>query len=370
LLKTFVQDTSAVLNWSRAPSLASLSKARRSLTVDACRQLVRQLIDRLSALTTKRHEHLSGRRIVGIDSTRIITPRTPETLRKLERPRAGAWLRSHYPQALVVMAVDVMRRMPIDWVLLPKKRGERIGARALADSLKVGDVAVMDRGFPARWLVGDLLQRQIDVVIRMTVTAANAWPEVLAFLKTGADEGFVDVGVGDGESQRVVRMRLIRRSFRPRQPRKKRKAQPLIVLTSLPAKDFPHEEILRIYTARWGVETVLREIKCNFTIERFHARSLQGIEQEIAAVFAWIALGSAIQHLAEAGLPQGRRVYRDLCFSSASDIMDAWLEGQDPGPLIEKEIEAVRRFHYLPKANRHYQRKRKAPYGRFCNVGK
>ena len=115
---------------------------------------------------------------------------------------------------------------------------------------------------------------------------------------------------------------------------------------------------------------MLREIKCSFTIERFHARSLQGIEQEIAAVFAWIALGSAIQHLAEAGLPEGRRVYRNLCFDSASNIIAAWLQGQDPGPLIEREIDAIRRYHYLPKADRHFERKRKAPHGRFCNVGK
>ena len=53
LLKTFAEDTAGLLKWRRAPSLASLSRARRSLTVDTCRQLVRQLVDRLSALTTK-----------------------------------------------------------------------------------------------------------------------------------------------------------------------------------------------------------------------------------------------------------------------------------------------------------------------------
>src|SRR2546423_13898443 len=62
LLKTFVKDTAALLKWTRAPSLASLSKARRSLSVEACRDLVRKLVARLSALTTKRHEHASGRR--------------------------------------------------------------------------------------------------------------------------------------------------------------------------------------------------------------------------------------------------------------------------------------------------------------------
>lgn len=370
LLKTFAEDTAALLKWQRAPSLASLSRARRSLTVDTCRQLVRQLVDRLSAQTTKRHEHPSGRRIVAIDGTWLITPRTDETLRMLDRPRAGSWLRSHYPQARVVMAVDVMRRMPLEWVLLPKKTGERAGAEVLANALKAGDIAVMDRGFPARWLIDLMLQKGIDVVMRMTVSEANAWDVVHAFMKTGAKEGRVEITVGEGEKARVIPVRLIRRNFRPGRPRKDQKAQPLVVLTSLSAEDFPPEEIIPIYTARWGIETVLREIKCSFDIERFHARSLQGIEQEVAAIFAWIALGSAIQHLAEAGLEEGRRVYRNLCFEAASDIVTAWLEGQDPGPLIEREIVAVQRYHYLPKADQHFERKRKAPHGRFCNVGK
>lgn len=371
LLSTFVADTAHVLGWSRAPSLASLSKARRSLSVSNCRDVMRRLVERVSLHAPKRQCHASGRRFVGIDGTRFIVPRTKETLGKLDRPMAGAWLHSHYPQAMVIVAFDLFRRLPIDWALVAKGRHERSGAVKLIDSLSPGDVAVMDRGFPARWLLGLLTDHAIDIVVRMTVSEANAWPEVKLFLSSGQSDGVVQVTIGKGKEARLVPMRLIRRNFRPGRPRKGQKVQPLVILTTLPHSDgFDRDEILRLYSARWGIESVFREIKCEFDIERFHARSLLGIEQEIAAVLTWIALGSAIQHLAEVGLPDGRRVYRTLCFDSAARIMDACLRGDDPISLLDQAILAVQRFHYLPQQGRHYQRKRKAPYGRFCNVGK
>jgi hypothetical protein len=306
---------------------------------------------------------------VAFDGIKLNVPRTSATLKQFDRPR-NSWLRSHFPQALVVVAVDLYRRVPIDWCLLPKKTGERDAVLPLANSLREGDIAVFDRGFPARWLVGGLMDRRIDVVVRMTVSEANAWPEVKQFLRTGKKEAVVEIKVGPKGEQRIERARLIFRKFKGKSKNGK-KSQPLVIMTTLmDEKQFDREEILKLYTARWGIETCFREVKCAFSIEQFHARSILGIEQEIAAVLVWIALGSSLQHLAEVGLPEGRRVYRNLCFAKATRIMEAYLRGDDLDVLIQKAIEAISRYHYLPQKDRHFPRVRKSPYRRWNQSAK
>ena len=136
MLATLAQETAGLLGWRHAPSPASLSQARGKLTVSACRNLVSHLIDRLWGWQRACFRHHLPRRFVAIDGTRFICPRSRETLAKLDRPHATPWLLSHYPQALVVVAFDVVRRLPLSWVLLPKGRGERAAMEPLLETLR------------------------------------------------------------------------------------------------------------------------------------------------------------------------------------------------------------------------------------------
>ena len=140
----------------------------------------------------------------------------------------------------------------------------------------------------------------------------------------------------------------------------------MVILTTLTTdQGFDRESIIALYAARWGVETIFREMKCEFDIERFHARSVAGIEQEIAAVLAWIAFASAIQLLAESKLPDGRRVYRTLCFDEATRVMNAILAGHDLSEALITAIDNVCRYHYGNRSGRSFPRERKSPLGRF-----
>lgn len=363
MMNTFLTDTAALLGWEHRPTLSSLSEARGKLGIDACRSILRALADRLATTTPKRFRHPSGRRFIGIDGTRLIAPRSTDTRRRLNGMMYNRWFASHNPQALVVVALDLMRRLPLDFALLAKGRGEREGAKHLAAHFRAGDVAVMDRGFPARWLLKDFLSAKIAVIVRMNATAAGSWPEVIEFLRSGKTEALVPVRI---DRQQTVPMRLIRRNFRRGRPRRGQKAETMVILTTLTAEEgFDRDTIIKLYAARWGIETVFREVKCEFDLERFHSRSVAGIQQEIAAVLAWIGFASALQLVAESKLPDGRRVYRTLCFSEATRVMEAIFAGGDVSAALDRAIENVCYYHYAPKAGRSFPRERKAPIGRF-----
>lgn len=364
LMNTMLSDAASFLDWDRNPSIASLSQARDKLSAESCRTVLRLLSERLGKIIPKRICHPSGRRFIALDGLRLLAPRSGDTLKHLNKTKYTRWLSSHYPQALCVVAVDLFRKLPLDFVLLPKGRGERLGAQQLAEHFHPGDVAIMDRGFPARWLLKEFLDRKIDVVIRMMAGKFGAWPEVTAFLKSGKNAAVVAVKI---EGNRTISLRLIRRNCRVGRPKRGQKVETMVIMTTLTAQDdFDRDALIKLYSARWGIESLFRDMKCEFTIERFHSESVNGMQQEIAAILAWLAFAAAIQLIAENNLPDGRRVLRTLCFVEATKIMEAILaKTKGISAIIEQAIENVARFHYAPKPGRSFPRVCKSPYGRF-----
>ena len=55
------------------------------------------------------------------------------------------------------------------------------------------------------------------------------------------------------------------------------------VITNLDAKNFPVEELKRLYSMRWGIETSFRELKYTVGLLHFHAKKVENITQEIFA---------------------------------------------------------------------------------------
>jgi DDE family transposase len=361
MISDMARDFSSLVGWQHKPSAASFAYARKKLTPEQCHELLRAVVAKAEAATGGRFAHASGRRLIAIDSTRMVVPRTPSTVQRFPRPGYRDGRRAHFPQSLAVFAVDVTKRLPLDWVMLSKGHGEREGGLRLAQGLRAGDVVVMDRGFPARALLREMLDRKLDIVVRMTTSDANAWPEVLSFLQSNVDEQDVDVRV---DEDRCVRMRLIRRKFRPGRPRKHQKAETMVVLSTLM---FPRDDILEIYTARWGVETLLRELKVDLEVEDFHSRSRSGLEQEVAMSLLWIALTSALQHIAEQPITDGRRVVRTHAAHAAERMIEGMCAGKDAWEHYEEDLEWLRETAVRPRPGRSSPRYSKSPFGRFNN---
>jgi hypothetical protein len=87
----------------------------------------------------------------------------------------------------------------------------------LLETLGRGDFAIMDRGFPARWLLAMLVDPGIDVVMRMTAAEAGSWPEVVEFLASGSKSAVISCNLSKGRS---VTVRLVRKNARLGRPKK------------------------------------------------------------------------------------------------------------------------------------------------------
>lgn len=55
------------------------------------------------------------------------------------------------------------------------------------------------------------------------------------------------------------------------------------VITNLDTEEFPPDELKRLYSMRWGIETSFRELKYTVGLLHFHAKKVENITQEIFA---------------------------------------------------------------------------------------
>lgn len=55
------------------------------------------------------------------------------------------------------------------------------------------------------------------------------------------------------------------------------------IITNLSAEDFPLEEVKRLYSMRWEIETSFRDLKYPLGLLNFHARKTEVVYQEIYA---------------------------------------------------------------------------------------
>ena len=106
-------------------------------------------------------------------------------------------------------------------------------------------------------------------------------------------------------------------------------------------------------------------MKDAFSIERFHARTLKGIEQEIAAVIAWIALSAVLKDHLENELGDGRMVSGTTCRAAVENLLLAAWRGEDITRVLDIWLGEILRYAYKPRPGRSFPRTCKLPKKRF-----
>lgn len=289
------------MGWRRAPTPGALSQAREKLPMTTTRDLWGAVRDHvMSALDTPLNR-VADLRVVAIDGTRVLVPDHPEAERRFGRPSGKPGTKKPLPQALVVLGFDVFSRVPVGASLMRYDGSERIGAMGMADLLGPGSLAVMDRGFVGKALLREMIAAGGEVLVRMTTSEANSWDCVYRFLKDGERESTVDLVLparpGIQEPPLAVRVRLVRRAFARGRPRKGQTRETMVLLTTVTdAERLSADQLVALYAERWGIETLFRDLKTVFDLERFHSRSPDRICQEIYAALLWLTLAAAMEY--------------------------------------------------------------------------
>jgi len=258
---------------ARAPTAASFCNARKKLRPQALRSVLRTLAGGLLAREAPRWR---GLRVFAIDGSRFSVRRSAALWQSCGAPRGGGT-----PQVQITTLFELFGEVPLDVDVGPFGGSERVQAGSHLDCLRPGDLLVLDRGYPSFALLRDLIARGLHFAVR--VPNASTFAAVAEFLASGRDDARIQIAPswdflqahGGGPCQP-----LHLRALRLRAPDGSR----TVILTSLPARQFCLAHVANLYRRRWRIEEHYKLVKSeHFGQRQFHAKSFEGVAQEIYA---------------------------------------------------------------------------------------
>lgn len=276
--------------WPKAqtPHRSALTKARSKLSWEAFAELLRKVVDLAYQVFPQRDEYTwRGLSVFAFDGSKYTLPATPE-LRETFDPDSGLDKpgKGHYPQALVNTVFDVFRRMPVGRTVCPiKGSGEREEALKLLDLLPLACVCLFDRGYPSYGFIHALLQQPRYFLMRCP--AQSTFPAVESFVRSGQKDGFIWLMPSDMFKRGLTKAE--RKTLKSIKLRIIRLTHPdgtlSVLLTNLfDKKTFSCQSVIDLYYRRWAIENHYRDEKVGFEIERFHSKTVNGVQQELFAI--------------------------------------------------------------------------------------
>ena len=148
------------------------------------------------------------------------------------------------------------------------------------DVLGPDDVLVLDRGYPAAWLVALLNARGIRFVMRCDND--SGWSATKAFLRSGADEAWVTLKAPNAHDVRdwgcpadMPRVRLVRQTSPNGKVR--------VLATNLDSQAYPCHAFAALYHQRWRIEEAFKRLKLRMKLEAVSGLSQQALIVDVAA---------------------------------------------------------------------------------------
>ena len=169
------------------------------------------------------------------------------------------------------------------------------------------DVLVLDRGYPAAWLVAHLVERGIRFCMRCD--KANGWSAMRSFVRSGQLDAVVTLNRPSRQdaldyecSGKAPQVRLVRQIAPNGQVR--------VLATNLDGQSFPGEVFADLYHQRWRIEEAFKRLKHRSRLECVCGLTQHALLVDVAAKVLSDNLGSLVCQAAseEADLPGRRRV--------------------------------------------------------------
>jgi hypothetical protein len=341
---------------------AAFCKARKKLPPEVIRSLVHQVSDRFDKqFGSKLRWH--ERRVFAVDGTKINVQRHEDLAEAFGVPFGG-----HCPQILASTLFELTSKVPYGLTIGPNDGAEREQLFSLLDRLHPGDILVLDRGYPSFEVMRALMDAGVDFVMRVTIS--SGFNAVEHFLESGREDGEI---VLDPPSRHLMRDRgpIKVRALRVTVPDSK----PTVLLTSLRGAPFSNSEIREIYRRRWEIEEYYKLVKGDYFGQgQFHAKSPDGVRQEVFAVTLFVAI---TRYLMAAAARVHKLPYSQVTAKSGVLAFAAYLtrlllasDVDAVAPTLDRLLRRIVRIRYRKRPGRRFRRRSFKPKSKWCGRGK
>lgn len=262
----------------RIVTKSAFSQARKKLKYEAFVELNQEQVAYF-------YEHFApqtwcGFRLVAVDGSTSELPRTPEAIEHF-----GAWHPAQgdpCPLARVSQMFDVVNKITLDALIVPKALGERALAARHFALLQAGDLTLLDRGYPAFWLFALILAQEAHFCARMPLTG---WRVVEQFVASGLAEQIVTLHPGYEAHKECLARQLSTESLTVRLIRVELNTGEVEVLVTslLDSQLYPVTVFKELYHQRWPVEEDYKVVKSRIEVENFTGTSVLAVYQDFHA---------------------------------------------------------------------------------------
>lgn len=366
---------SDVLQWTKKddqPSGPALSQARRKLDPQRCREVVTQVRDLCTTARAEAAVGYGGFRLMALDGTKFALPAYKSMIEHFGCPKQSP----RGPQGSFTLVWDVGANQPVDWLVGSYRTCERVHAQEMIARLSYGDLLLGDRNFSSRRILFALHAQRVEWLMCVRSAGPGTFAEVIAFVASNLDDQLIKLVQRD--HQGAVRQdapQIPVRLLRLRLP----DGSTSVFITSLvDSARHPAATLLKLYTARWRIETAFHELKIWHGLEHFHARYPDGIHQEIAALMLFQLLTSELEAQARVQKrttipppePQGKppqvrkltvRFNRRTVADCVTNMLSAAANGDDAlRQAFDASVRRIWRGRQTVKSGRKFLRERKS----------
>lgn len=186
---------------------------------------------------------------------------------------------THYPKMYTVSAVDVVNGILRDF-RFHQGQCEVLFAREMIKKFEKNSLTIYDRLHGTYASMKNHEDAGNYFLIRARVGGDTTQSQLREFRDSNAKSKTIIFRPprGSGKEFTPVRIRLIK----TKNPRTK---EILIFMTNLPESSFKKKEIGQLYLRRWDIETTFKDLSHTLKMGQWHSQSLNGILQEIYALF-------------------------------------------------------------------------------------
>jgi hypothetical protein len=236
------------------------------------------------------------------------------------------------------------------------ERGERQFLVEHLDRLSPNDLLLLDRGYPASWLVALLNHRAIKFCMRVD-SGQGSFACVSEFIRSSEIERIVMLPAPNKQDaleyecpRKPPRVRLVRHVLPNGEVR--------VLMTNLfDDKRFPAECFAELYHKRWNIEEAFKRLKHRLNLEHVTGLSQQAVAQDVAAKIVCDNLQAlvALTAHADADLPEDRRINHAYAHTALKPLLPILLLGAKIGRkvarLLRNLLELIAGRTYLHRKN-------------------
>jgi hypothetical protein len=269
------------------------SKSRRNLAPEA----FLELNDVVWRGFYKQVDYLGyhGHKLLAVDGTFLNLPNHQSIHKEFGIRDMGRGQNKDVPKSMCLLS---MLYDPVNYLNLDVQIGETDGSELQLllkhlPKIDKGDIVMLDRGYPSRYLFSILASKGSHFIVRMKPN----WLPVKEFIKSRKKDITITMEVPDGDFERYRKeFPAMRKTVKCRMVKVQAESgEEQILCTSLldPVK-YKLQELAELYCIRWGIEEGYKMYKARVQVEAFSGKTATAVKQDIYAKAMMMTMCAAL----------------------------------------------------------------------------